>query len=558
MSMPSLSQAAAWVTLVLLMSVLLYAVALLLERLGRGVVPLRAIWAGALAALLGLAVAAPLRAPSAPPPADPTARPASPGAAVPSPVLGDVATVWQSARDRVTMAGVPLTTAAGRVATWVTAAIPAPVGRQVMPWLLGAWGAASLAVLLVLLAGYHRLLRRIRTGVPQVVDGVPVVVTDAIGPLVAGVHAPRIVVPRWLLTRPVTERALVLAHERAHLTARDPLLLVAGAVGTVLLPWNPVSWALLARLRLAIEVDCDQRVLRLGAPTGPYGRLLIDLAAAAPRLPLSAPAFSYHTTHLERRLRTMTTPAPRHRSARTAALAAVVTLALVTACESQLPTAAEVEQMDVATLEARTAAGLPGPASGQTFFFVDGRQLTEAEAKALPAGKITAIEVVKMAKGAGSTREVRITTGGDSTRVVRGMLLEGRRLDSTAMTAVRMVDVRIDSAVFVGSDSALLRMDRNDASISGTPVRSTMVELRRRGSGDSTAAVVIGQRLTGPGAGAQPLLIVDGVRQPQEALKRLAPDSIQSIEVIKGAAASRVYGPDGANGVIVVITKGKK
>jgi TonB-dependent SusC/RagA subfamily outer membrane receptor len=254
----------------------------------------------------------------------------------------------------------------------------------------------------------------------------------------------------------------------------------------------------------------------------------------------------------------MTTPAPRHLGARAATLAAIATLALVTACESQLPTAAEVERMDVATLEARTAAGLPGATSGPTFFFVDGRQLTEAEAKALPAGKITAIEVVKTATGAGTVREVRITTGGDSTRGVRGMRLEGRRLDSTALSAVRMVDVRIDSAVFVGADSALLRMDRNDASVSGTPVRSTTVELRRRGDGDTNTAFVIGRSGTAAGGTKQPLLIVDGVRQPQEALKRLAPDAIQSIVVIKGAAASKLYGADGANGVIVVITKGKK
>jgi TonB-dependent SusC/RagA subfamily outer membrane receptor len=372
------------------------------------------------------------------------------------------------------------------------------------------------------------------------------------------VRAPRIVVPRWLLTRPVTERALVLAHEQAHLAARDPFLLVAGAVGTVLLPWNPVSWALLARLRLAIEVDCDQRVLRLGAPTGHYGRLLIDLAAAAPRLPLSAPAFSYHTTHLERRLRTMTTPAPRHRGARASALAAIATLALVTACESQLPTAAEVERMDVAALEARTAVGMPGAPSGPTYFFVDGRQLTEAEAKALPAGKITAIEVVKAAKGAGTVREVRITTGGDSVRVVRGMLLEERRLDSGAVTAVRIAGVRTDSAVFVASDSMLLRLDRNDASSSGTPVKTLKVELGRRAGADTNAAFVIRQNGTAAGLTAQPLLIVDGVRQPQEALKRLAPDAIQSIEVIKGPAATKVYGPDGANGVIVVTSKGKR
>jgi TonB-dependent SusC/RagA subfamily outer membrane receptor len=254
----------------------------------------------------------------------------------------------------------------------------------------------------------------------------------------------------------------------------------------------------------------------------------------------------------------MTTPAPRHLGARASALGAIATLALVTACESQLPTAAEVERMDVAALEARTAAGLPGAPSGPTYFFVDGRQLTEAEAKALPAGKITAIQVVQAAKGAGTVREVRISTGGDSVRVVRGMLLEERRLDSGAVTAVRVAGVRTDSAVFVASDSMLLRLDRNDASSSGTPVQTLRVELGRRAGADTNAAFVIRQNGTAAGLTAQPLLIVDGVRQPQEALKRLAPDAIQSIEVIKGAAATKLYGPDGANGVIVVTSKGKR
>ncbi|MBU6366813.1 MAG: M56 family metallopeptidase, partial [Gemmatimonadetes bacterium] len=338
MSLPTLSQAAAWVTLVLLLSSLLYGAGRLLEWLGRGVVPMRAIWGSTLLALLALAVAAPLRVPAAA--AMPAADRSAITAAVAAPASATLTTGSLAAlRAALTLGAAPLS-AAARGAQEAAATVPAPVARRAVPWLLGAWGAASVGVLLVLLTGYRRLLRRIALGTPQVLLGVPVVVTEAIGPLVAGVRAPRIAVPQWLLARPADEQALVLAHEQAHLAARDPLLLVAGAVGTVLMPWNPFSWALLARLRLAIEVDCDQRVLRLGASTGRYGRLLIDLAAAAPRLPLSAPAFSYHTTHLERRLRTMTTPAPRHRGARRLSLLATGALALVTACESQLPTAA--------------------------------------------------------------------------------------------------------------------------------------------------------------------------------------------------------------------------
>lgn len=124
-------------------------------------------------------------------------------------------------------------------------------------------------------------------------------------------------------------------------------------------------------------------------------------------------------------------------------------------------------------------------------------------------------------------------------------MLMGVRLDSARTTTLRL------------RDTVSLRLERNDASTSPVPAQ-TIVEIRRPTRGDTNTAVVIGRSGSAVGVTAQPLLIVDGVRMPQEALKRLAPEAIQSIEVIKGAAASKVYGPDGANGVIVVTTKGKK
>jgi len=36
---------------------------------------------------------------------------------------------------------------------------------------------------------------------------------------------------------------------------------------------------------------------------------------------------------------------------------------------------------------------------------------------------------------------------------------------------------------------------------------------------------------------------------------KMSPDRIQSIEVIKGAAAEKLYGPEGAKGVIRITTK---
>ncbi|MFC6998926.1 SusC/RagA family TonB-linked outer membrane protein [Rufibacter roseus] len=54
-----------------------------------------------------------------------------------------------------------------------------------------------------------------------------------------------------------------------------------------------------------------------------------------------------------------------------------------------------------------------------------------------------------------------------------------------------------------------------------------------------------------------PLYIVDGI-QVENALNFLSPQEIQSIDVLKDAASTSIYGARGANGVVVITTKGGK
>ncbi|MHA6249311.1 TonB-dependent receptor plug domain-containing protein [Pontibacter sp. CAU 1760] len=54
-----------------------------------------------------------------------------------------------------------------------------------------------------------------------------------------------------------------------------------------------------------------------------------------------------------------------------------------------------------------------------------------------------------------------------------------------------------------------------------------------------------------------PLYIVDGI-QMENALSVLSPQEIQSIDVLKDAASTAIYGARGANGVVVITTKGGK
>ena len=54
---------------------------------------------------------------------------------------------------------------------------------------------------------------------------------------------------------------------------------------------------------------------------------------------------------------------------------------------------------------------------------------------------------------------------------------------------------------------------------------------------------------------AQPLVIINGVASTQEAMNELSPESIKSVNVLKDAAATSIYGSRASNGVILVTTK---
>lgn len=238
-----------------------------------------------------------------------------------------------------------------------------------------AWIASSAFAALFLVLGYA-INRAIVLRAPYTKIGdVRVRLSEAFGPAVIGVRNPEIVVPRWLLERPLEEQQLVVAHEQAHITARDPSLLCAGAAVAVLTAWNPLTWWAFGRVRLATELDCDTRVLRSGVPARAYGTLLLDLTAALPRqLPrLGAPAFSARPSQLEARIRAMTTgtvgPVRRKALLIGSALLAVVTV--VAACAATLdsplsPKVAEVaaqkdgQQVYFDFQTERPAAQVPG------------------------------------------------------------------------------------------------------------------------------------------------------------------------------------------------------
>lgn len=192
------------------------------------------------------------------------------------------------------------------------------------------WLAASIFLLFFFVGGFLSTVRRMRTWEPRRVDGVDVLLSPDTGPAVIGFLRGRIVLPTWVLALDPAARTMMLRHEEEHRRAGDPATLALGCLFLVLMPWNPAVWMMVRRLRLAIEVDCDRRVVAPGdLDLRGYAELLLAVGTRR-SVPAWGMGFSVGRPFLEERIDRMTHPPVTIRRAHAALLlvGVVGTLAL--------------------------------------------------------------------------------------------------------------------------------------------------------------------------------------------------------------------------------------
>lgn len=169
--------------------------------------------------------------------------------------------------------------------------------------LLALWAVASIGFAGILVVSHLRLVRTLRALEPATVADQRVLLSRDFGPATIGLLRHRIVVPSWILSLSDDDRRLVMTHETEHARAGDSLLALAGVVGVALMPWNVALWWQLSRLRLAIEVDCDARVVR-ATPHGAlvYGQLLLRVREHVQTTRQPALALAHARSSLGKRL----------------------------------------------------------------------------------------------------------------------------------------------------------------------------------------------------------------------------------------------------------------
>ena len=163
----------------------------------------------------------------------------------------------------------------------------------------------------------------------------------------------------------------------------------------------------------------------------------------------------------------------------------------------------------------------------------------------------------------------QVVVGSDSNYNVS--LQEGNALDEIVVTALgikREEKTLTYASQTVKSEDLVQARDISFAnSLTG---RAAGIEVRKStsGAGGSTRIVLRGNKsLSGD---SQPLIVIDGVpivnnrsAQPEtwngadagDGLSQINPDDIESVNILKGANASILYGSQGANGVILITTK---
>ncbi len=194
---------------------------------------------------------------------------------------------------------------------------------------------------------------------------------------------------------------------------------------------------------------------------------------------------------------------------------------------------------------------------------------TDADGKfkisGLPAGEQV---VVVRYVGYNDSREVVELSDGESNNYKVKMRLEGKSLDDVVIVGYG-VERKRD---MTGSISKIGTKEINeipassvDAALQGRAAGVQVIQ----GSGAAGSGALIRVRGVGSiSAGGDPLYVVDGIPITQDPfingdrggqnnnpLAAINPQDIESIEILKDAAAAAIYGSRGANGVVLITTK---
>ena len=245
-------------------------------------------------------------------------------------------------------------------------------------WLATAWMAIT--ALLALRAGRAWRLGIRHVGRRRVIrrGPAPALLREILGPAADRVtlscsrtlrvpvaFAREICVPvRALRELPHDELRALLAHEAAHVVRRDAAWLAIAAAVRALGWWQPLNLVAAARLRLAMELCCDERAAAEPHERAALARCLITVAEWSVEEYPGFAAMASRGSALRRRLETLLDDAPR-RHRRRGPWLAVTSVAVPAVCLAPVVTTADLSRVPAAAAQLVRHAQVPeAPVAG--------------------------------------------------------------------------------------------------------------------------------------------------------------------------------------------------
>jgi TonB-linked SusC/RagA family outer membrane protein len=143
--------------------------------------------------------------------------------------------------------------------------------------------------------------------------------------------------------------------------------------------------------------------------------------------------------------------------------------------------------------------------------------------------------------------------------------------NQTTIDAVMQTDIsQLDEVVVVGyGTQKKTDVTGSVSSISSKEIRATPITSMAQAMQGRATGVQVSQTSNAPGGGVsirirggnsiqggnEPLYVVDGYPLPNESSPTINPNDIESIDILKDASATAIYGSRGANGVVIITTK---
>ena len=168
-------------------------------------------------------------------------------------------------------------------AVWPPAAALAPPTSRRVSWAaVGAYLYLTglFASLVYVAAGWLAMTAIVRRSRPVALPDGSIVYESAIvaAPLTAGVFKPRIVLPAVWRAWPADTLRAVVAHERTHITRRDPLIALVARVNRCVFWFHPLAWWLSRGCRRWRSSHATRRPAGPARAPAEYAQVLVDIA----------------------------------------------------------------------------------------------------------------------------------------------------------------------------------------------------------------------------------------------------------------------------------------